>query len=859
MTLMLKARVGMMIASAALFLADPVFSQEAENGQGEESADFLNELSLGDLLSMKISTGSFLELDLKKSPLSMTIISNEMIKTSGARHMSELLEIYVPGFIYNINRWNGTLWAMRGVANDRNTKIIYLVNGHKMNTQSRDGFQSETVLGMLSDIERVEVLRGPAGLVYGCGAIAGIINVVTKKADDNRSDVSVSANTDGSKTIEANLHATPGDDQKLSVAVGYKQSDGLPYDKSRIYGKASWPPTPGYAYGVPSDGRYGSTPGNFRVAGDWTIKNFNLYLRATRQNEDAAAYYVRDVWPEPEYVFNDKKDATSQYAGSLPRYVDGVVIDPKDSTSFWYSAENYAHSRREYHSDNFMTECSYDLPLDENNLKFKLSYDRNTTRIQYATGTKWEPDLINLEGTKVMETFGEARYMLNTTYLLKSISKLQAAFGIEDRIDRVGPDMNGDNEQDGKDKHYIVRNITYNTLTVFGEGFYDIVDALGVHAGFRLDWHTRALMINPKIALIAKANENHIFKLIYQSASNNGSVDNYEYSRYHVDDNGNSTKIPGPVDLRDYPSDSTALIQPVPSEDVLHELKPEKVHSLEAVYTGTIAEMLSIELSGTIGKVRDLFGWSQELFRVVNVGEYNYFNVDADLKLKVGKFKFGANHTLQRPFNTDVDKQERAYPVWDNDSTGHNGQYGYFDRLAENGDSLWGGYYSQNDTLYLNVVKNSITSDGDYFLSLPANMTKLYMIFTPFDWLSFNTNLRLIWGCPGLEKIVDEQNDPNAYYFGFYHELEDQSLKDYIMRSVSKKWNFGVNVFLPKDFGVSFYVFNILGTDNHSYNTQEIDRNTVNTLRMHHNFSPGELDMYSSDQRTIGMTVTKNF
>ena len=54
-------------------------------------------------------------------------------------------------------------WGMRGVVNDRHTKLIYLVNGHKMNAQARDGFQGEVVLGLLNDIERVEVLRGPAG------------------------------------------------------------------------------------------------------------------------------------------------------------------------------------------------------------------------------------------------------------------------------------------------------------------------------------------------------------------------------------------------------------------------------------------------------------------------------------------------------------------------------------------------------------------------------------------------------------------------------------------------------------------------------------------------------------------------
>ena len=69
----------------------------AEDAKPEENIAVPDNLSLQDLLTMEINTGSFLDLDLSKSPLSMTIITRDMVKTSGARNMSELLEIYVPG------------------------------------------------------------------------------------------------------------------------------------------------------------------------------------------------------------------------------------------------------------------------------------------------------------------------------------------------------------------------------------------------------------------------------------------------------------------------------------------------------------------------------------------------------------------------------------------------------------------------------------------------------------------------------------------------------------------------------------------------------------------------------------------
>lgn len=114
----------------------------------EESEAGFEDLSLSSLLNLALQTGSFLELDLKKSPLSMTVITRDQVTASGARHLTELLEIYVPGFQYMYNKWNGEIWGMRGVAADRNTKFIFLVNGHKMNHESRDGAMSELNLGL---------------------------------------------------------------------------------------------------------------------------------------------------------------------------------------------------------------------------------------------------------------------------------------------------------------------------------------------------------------------------------------------------------------------------------------------------------------------------------------------------------------------------------------------------------------------------------------------------------------------------------------------------------------------------------------------------------------------------------------
>jgi outer membrane receptor protein involved in Fe transport len=835
---MIKSKVaGICVAIAAFSLLPQgtIYPEDEANEQSSEHV--LDELSLGDILSLKITTGSFLELDLSKSPLSMTIIDKVMVKTSGARNMSELLEIYVPGFIYNFNKWNGTVWAMRGVSNDRNTKIVFLVNGHKLNSQTRDGFTSETVLGLLGDIERVEVLRGPAGLVYGTGAIAGIINVVTQKAKDNGSTSTVAAGTDGSRVFEGTIHATPSENQQVSISAGFKKSDGLPYDNVRLYGKSGWPNSPGWPNGAPSDGRFGSTEGNWKLAGDWTWDRFNLYFRATHQIENNAALFI-----------------LNPPAGTSSRVVDGKMITYDDP--FWSGTENWREGRKSYINDAIMAETKYNLPIGDNDIDFTLSYDRTTTRIAEELLSKYQPDYVYPKG-RVRETFGDARYMARSMFLLKSVRNLQSAFGIEYRLDDLGPDMNGRNEQNGISKKYVIKDIVYHTFTNFGEGFYDINDILGVHLGYRLDVHTRATMFNPKAALVVRPNQNHSIKLIYQSASNNGTVDNYEYNRNQVDDNGNVNTEPVAKNPTIKPSKSNTLYQPA-DEKLMHELKPEKVHSLEVSYVGKLTDALSCEPSFAYGKIKDLFGWSDSLSRVVNVGEYQYINADLDLHYSSSKFKFGVNHTFQRPVGTDPNdkKSNKTYYFYETRQDSITGEWGYFAGYNQNGDSVYVGYYSKSKPVELNVVKTQVTYDGKDFLNIPRNMTKLYLTYSPFEWVSLSSNLRIFWGLPGREKLIKDQND-TSNYIGYYHENGNQSFKDYFMHSVSKKLNVSLNVYLPKNFDVSIYAYNLLASDNHI--DGKFDYNTVNTLRAAQTYAFDQRELYSTDQRTFGVSITKNF
>jgi outer membrane receptor protein involved in Fe transport len=840
------------VAVAAFFLSQQlVFADEKKT---EEDISVPENLSLQDLLTMEITTGSFLELDLQKSPLSMTIISHEMVRTSGARNMSELLEIYVPGFIYNMNKYYGTVWAMRGVANDRNTKIIYCVNGHKTNTQAREGFQGETSLGLLSDIDRVEVLRGPAGLVYGSGAIAGIVNVVTRKGEGNKSDVAVNAAPDGSKSVEGNLYGSPKKGVSFAVNAGYRQSDGLPLGATRLYTRSTNEPS---KLGVPSDGRLGSTDGNWKMGADITVGKFDFYMRGTRQKENLASYFCLAPWGDKLVTL--PIDSQKNWGS---REIDGKTVSPTDP--FWGGRNNWRNSRKQYLSDNFMSEASYNLPIGDNELKSKLSYDLNTTTILEEQLAQYNTDRQYKNG-RTIETFGERRYMLNATYLLKSIKKLQAAFGIEDRIDDIGNSIDGKDEQLWNPKHFIVSKVTYNTFSLFGEAFYDITERLGAHAGIRLDMHTRATFVSPKVALVFRPNENHSLKLIYQSAANNGTADNYEYNRNQVDNNGNIVTVPILVSWGKKPGKDSSLVQPAELSE-MYKLQPERVHSIEGIYVGKLTEGLTVEPSVSWNMVNNLFVWEQKLFRVINCGQYQFANIDLSLNYSNKFLKAGINHTFQRPILTNVNKETKTFDVYSIRDTVINGEtvYGYFAGMRGS-DSSWAPYYEKGKPITINLIKKSVTFDGKKFLNLPTNMTKIFLSVTPFDWLAISTNMRLFWDMSARGAVV-RSTDPtvnspidNSSYDYYSGRRAGESLKDYFMKHVSKKWNASLSFCLPSDIEATFSILNILGTDQNDYVNGQYDPNMVNTLRLEEMYDYGNRDIYSTDQRTFSVTLTKNF
>lgn len=167
------------------------------------------------------------EEKLQEVPDAVTVLTGEHLETAGIRSVPEFMN-QIPNLTFQDGssyRAGALYMTLRGVGNaDAGwAPVTYVVDG--VPADSLDGINA----GTLVDIERIEVLRGPQSALYGAGAIAGAINVITSKPTNDlqlRTKASYAKGND--RRISAVLSGPIVEDKLLYRLSGYyRNSDGL--------------------------------------------------------------------------------------------------------------------------------------------------------------------------------------------------------------------------------------------------------------------------------------------------------------------------------------------------------------------------------------------------------------------------------------------------------------------------------------------------------------------------------------------------------------------------------------------------------------------------------------------------------
>lgn len=142
----------------------------------------LEELSM---LDVTMETASKFSQQLTDIPAAVYVLDGERIKRSGARSISEALAL-VPGLRVSSFSAAEPNVSSRGFHGGLFNKMLVLQDGRSLYSPVYGGVYWADIDYILDDIERIEILRGPAGTIWGGNAENGVINIVTKSASETQ-------------------------------------------------------------------------------------------------------------------------------------------------------------------------------------------------------------------------------------------------------------------------------------------------------------------------------------------------------------------------------------------------------------------------------------------------------------------------------------------------------------------------------------------------------------------------------------------------------------------------------------------------------------------------------------------------
>lgn len=301
----------------------------------EHQLDDLKALSFEELLDLQVTSVSKREQKRSNAAAAITVLTGEEIRRAGHRSIPEALRM-VPGL--QVARIDSSNWAIsaRGFNQQFANKLLVLIDGRSVYTPLFAGVYWDIQDVLLEDVDRIEVIRGPGGTLWGANAVNGVINVITKSASETRG-----------------LHATGGGGSLNRGFAGLRWGGGHEDVDYRVYAKGKrishteatevggnaqddwWTGRAGFrtdwrasdADEVTVQGDYyqgevtSRSPGIVLEEGD--VEGGNLLARWTRHFDEASAlqtqaYYDRSDRDQPGLdEERDTLDVESQYDRNL--------------------------------------------------------------------------------------------------------------------------------------------------------------------------------------------------------------------------------------------------------------------------------------------------------------------------------------------------------------------------------------------------------------------------------------------------------------------------------------------------------------------------------------------------------------
>ena len=199
----------------------------------EDSKDYFS-MSLEELVQIEIVSASKRGERLTEVPAAAFVLSNEDIRRSGVTSLPEALRL-VPGM--QVQRIDADSWSItaRGFGGKFANKLLVLIDGRSIYNPSFSGVFWGVHEYLLEDIERIEVIRGPGGTIWGANAVNGVINIVTKSSFDTRGGfVSLGGGNEDHAVVGVRYGEAWNNDEHFRIYAKYLDRDELDYSQQPL-------------------------------------------------------------------------------------------------------------------------------------------------------------------------------------------------------------------------------------------------------------------------------------------------------------------------------------------------------------------------------------------------------------------------------------------------------------------------------------------------------------------------------------------------------------------------------------------------------------------------------------------------
>ena len=168
----------LLVAAVLLWSSAP-----ARAADDQQNATRLTELSLEQLGDIEVTSLSKRPEEVRRTPVAIHVITHEDIRRSGATSIPEVLRL-APGI--EVARIDSDHWSIgvRGFGDQFSKALLVLIDGRSIYTPLFAGTYWPAHDVLLDDVERIEVIRGPGGTIWGADAVSGVINIITKNSAD---------------------------------------------------------------------------------------------------------------------------------------------------------------------------------------------------------------------------------------------------------------------------------------------------------------------------------------------------------------------------------------------------------------------------------------------------------------------------------------------------------------------------------------------------------------------------------------------------------------------------------------------------------------------------------------------------